>query len=396
MSHFKQILVSGVILGALALMPPLAEGVKLLSTTAGPNPRSDSNEFFIDRVKKLGGPKIKIIVGTAADLYDKVADNSNRITLGSGFGGQVIPKGVGTRAQRLFTSPVHFGLTAQEHLGYLYEAGGLVTFQRVLDRMAKSQDYILDPIGFGPTEARGPVIMLPLHLAPAEATGWFPEEVPDDPDDFSDKGWRLRFNLYEAEVMNEAFPGLQAGQGSSGVDPIDGLCLTDEFDGIEFAAPNEDVAGLFVSDTINPVACGAPHYYLGTWHNQTNLVVLLINKQWFQRLNSKRQERIISAAQESTLRALARGYAQAAPALQLFVDNGAIIHSSLPPAILKELREAEEKIQADFAAADQNFAELLLDIRKYAKSISPYLTNNAVQPDERFNTFDGWESDIPF
>ena len=371
------------------------KAVYMLSTTGGPDPRSDSNEFFIERVKSIGGPKIKIIVGTTGELYDRVADNSNSIHLGSGFASQVRPGGVDTKAHRLFVSPVHFGLTAQEHLGYLYEGGGLITLQRVLDRIAETQGYSLDPIGFGPTNARGPVIMVPLHLAPAEATGWFPEAVPEDPNEFNNKGWRLRFNPYEAEVMKQAFPGLLAGGGSPGVSPINGLCLTGEFDGIEFADPNEDVAELFVSDTINPVACGAPHFYLGTWHNQTNLVVLLMNKKWFQRLPKKRQERTLSASQESTLRALARGFAQASAAFQLFVEKGAIIHKTLPPKILDALRAAEEVVHADFAAADPNFAELLNDIRGYATSISPYLTNHAVQPDERFNTFKGWESEIP-
>ncbi|MEM6576366.1 MAG: hypothetical protein AAF736_18975 [Pseudomonadota bacterium] len=278
----------------------------------------------------------------------------------------------------LLVSGMPFGFTAHEFLAWYLGGGGQELVQEIYDRRS----------------AYGNTLLLPLVVTSSEPPGFFTEPVPDDADAFDQSGITYRINMLGAKVMKEAFPNIKLASSPPGVVPVDDLC--------EGRIQGAELGTLSVYRTLfverfshekgqNIVECGFRHLYLSSWQQLMLSNWLIINKPFFDSLDSHEQHAIRTAALAQLTRSLSTDLAAGADVAAQFAAAGATIHSSLPPAILERLREATAVVVARESSADADFAALIENMRTFARRNHAGLLYDGVAPDRRFNLLPGWQ-----
>ncbi len=222
-------------------------------------------------------------------------------------------------ALQLFAS-VPFGPSAPEYLAWFDYGGGKELFEEIYHK------HNIHSIICG--------------MTPPEASGWFKKEMKSI-DDF--KGLKIRFFGLGGKVLQEvgAAPQLIAGG------EIYQALELGTIDATEYAMPAVDLKMGFYEV--------AKHYYFPGWHQQSTFFELMINLDKWNSLSETQQYQISTACAANVRYGISEGEALQPDAIAKLEAEGVQIHT-WPPEIIEELRNAWNKVSADLAAGDENFA----------------------------------------
>ncbi len=215
-----------------------------------------------------------------------------------------------------------FGPRTSEYLGWLYHGGG----QELMNEL------------FGRYE----VVPMVCGVLAAEGGGWFRKEI-NSPADL--RGMKIRFTGLGGEVMRKfgAEPMLMPGG-----DVFNGL-RSGALDGSEFSTPMNDMRFGFYKV--------APHYYLPGWHQPFTAILLVFQRQAWERLSEAQQAMVETVCGDNITDSLAEGEAQQPYAINTLRSKGAIVHN-WSPEMLAAFKKAWNEVAAEQAASNPTFKRL--------------------------------------
>lgn len=228
----------------------------------------------------------------------------------------------------LFTS-FPFGPDVKEYTAWWYNGGGAELWAEV------SKPYNVH------TE-------LCSVLVP-EASGWFKKEIKSVSDL---KGMKMRIFGLGASVMQKL--GAEA-QSMSAADTMAALNLG-TIDAAELSFP--------AIDKMVGMNEHADHYYFPGWHQQTSLIMFIMNQDSWDKLNKQEQAAINSVCTANVARTIAQGEVIQLKPLADMVAKGAIVHK-WSPEMLSEFEAAWEKVVVEKSAADPDFKRIWAHIKKF-------------------------------
>jgi len=233
-------------------------------------------------------------------------------------------------ALQLF-SAVPFGPSAPEYLAWIDYGGGRELFEEVYHK------HNIHSILCG--------------MTPPEASGWFKKEIKSI-DDF--KGLKIRFFGLGAKVLEEigAAPQLIAGG------EIYQALELGTIDATEYAMPAVDYRMGFYQV--------AKHYYFPGWHQQSTFFELMINLDAWNSLSDLQKTQIEATCSSNIRYGISEGEALQADAMAALEAEGVQIHS-WPPEILAELEKAWNKVAAQMADDDPEFARVWESLQTFRK-----------------------------
>jgi len=179
-------------------------------------------------------------------------------------------------------------------------------------------------------------------LAP-EASGWFRQEI-NTVDDL--QGMKMRVFGLGAAVFQKL--GVEA-QNMSPSDTMSALNLG-TIDAAELSFPAiDDALGMHEH---------ANHYYFPGWHQQTSLIVFIINKDVWDGLSETNQAAIAEVCAATVARSTAQGEAiQLEPLAKMQEENGAIVHR-WNDEMMAAFRGAWDEVVAEKSAESEEFARV--------------------------------------
>lgn len=275
-----------------------------------------------ERIGRLTGGELNIIFHNPGELvpggeiWDAVSTGA--IPAGwysPGFAESVLP------AAPLFTA-FPFGPGAMEYTAWWYEGGG----EELWAELTEPFDIHTE---------------LCTILAP-EASGWFNSPI-ESVDDLA--GLKMRIFGLGAAVMENL--GAQA-QSMPVADTMTALNLG-TIDAAELSFPAIDLA-LGMQEHAN-------HYYFPGWHQQSSLVVFIMNQQAWDALDDSHQAAIEEVCASNVAYTIAQGEAiQLAPLAELEAQ-GVTVHR-WSDEMLATFETAWEEVVAERSAADADFARV--------------------------------------
>ncbi len=282
-----------------------------------------------ERVSVLTGGSLNIQfknpgeIVTANEIWDSVSTGA--IEAGwyvTGMAEGVIP------SASLFTS-YPFGPDVKQYTAWWYNGGG-----------AELWAEISEPFNIH-TE-------LCTVLVP-EASGWFKKEINSVKDL---KGLKMRIFGLGAAVMQEL--GAEA-QSMSAADTMAGLNLG-TIDAAELSFP--------AIDKMVGMNEHADHYYFPGWHQQTSLVMFIMNQDSWDDLNDQERAAINSVCTANVTRTIAEGEAIQLEPLAEMVEAGAIVHT-WSDEMLGAFEAAWGEVVAERSAADADFKRVWEHIQAF-------------------------------
>jgi TRAP-type mannitol/chloroaromatic compound transport system substrate-binding protein len=240
-----------------------------------------------------------------------------------------------------FFTAIPFGLTAVEQEGWLHEGGGQALFEQ-----------ILAPRGVLPLTAGHTGIQM---------GGWFRKPVRNVADL---RGVRIRVAGFPGRVL--------ARVGAVPVNLPLGQIVPAFQDGRIDAA---DVVGPAI-DALLSLARYAPHY-LAPWHEPDVAMHLFIDRAKYLALPVDLQQIVRQSAQACALRAIYRAHDRNALALRTLEGQGIRVQS-IPPAVVRALKEATRVELAVSARADPDSRRVIESLLAYKARVIAY----SVQADE--------------
>jgi TRAP-type mannitol/chloroaromatic compound transport system substrate-binding protein len=285
-------------------------------------------------IETMSGGRIRITLYGAGELvppfevFDAVADGTAQLGHGSPYFWQ------GKDQTFHFFSGVPFGLTAQEHSGWLYFGGGQEIWERAYE-----------PFGVVPFYAgsSGP-----------QAGGWFanPIETVDDL-----RGLNMRIAGLGGEVMRrlgvnvvllppgEIFSALQAGT----------------IDAAEWIGPWNDLAfGLYRV---------VKYYYMPAFHEFGPALELMVNRDAYEALGDDLKEIVKRAAMASATESFADFTYHNADSFRPLLDQEGVQLMAWPDEIVAALAEQSEIVLAEVGATSdlaQETYDSFVDYRRKA------------------------------
>lgn len=235
-----------------------------------------------------------------------------------------------------FFSSLPFGPPAGEYLAWIAYGGG----QELMDA-----NY-----------ARFNIKPLVCTVLPPESGGWFRREIIGVADF---KGLRMRFMGIGARVMQKL--GVET-VALSGGDTFFAL-QSGAIDAAEFSLPVVDLR--FGLDK------AAGHYYFPGWHQQSSLVLLLVNLKVWDALSDAQRGLIQSVCGDNVRESLAEGEVQQINALQEIRGRGVAVHS-LPPPVLAALKTAWLQVAKEESAASPDFARIWESYHGFRKTYAEW------------------------
>lgn len=194
---------------------------------------------------------------------------------------------------------------------------------------------------------------IPCGLLPAEASGWFREEITSV-DQL--KGKKIRYVGLAADVIKKlgASPTLIPGG------EIFQALERGVIDATEFSLPSIDKDLGFYKIT--------KHYYFPGWHQPSTVQELLVNKEKWEALSDADRAIIETACGESMRFMLGRGLAEQAKAMEFLKQQGVIFHK-WPDEMLAVFRKASNEVMEEHAANDANFKRAWDSMRDFMQRV---------------------------
>jgi TRAP-type mannitol/chloroaromatic compound transport system substrate-binding protein len=280
----------------------------------------DSAQGLGERISTLTGGSLNIVFRNPGEIvggneiWDAISTGAIEAAWYSpGFAESVVP------SASLFTA-FPFGPDVKEYIAWWYEGGGYDLWNEI------SAPYNIHS-------------ELCAILAP-EASGWFREEITS-PEQLQGKKMRV-FGL-GAAVFSKL--GVQA-QNMPPADTMTALNLG-TIDAAELSFPAIDNAlGMYEH---------ANHYYFPGWHQQTSLIVFMMNTDSWAGLTDQERAAITEVCAANVARTIAQGEAiQLEPLDKMVNENGAIVHR-WSDEMLDAFRGAWEEVVAEKTAESEEF-----------------------------------------
>lgn len=280
----------------------------------------DSAQGLGERISTLTGGDLNIVfrnpgeIVAGGEIWDAISTGAIEAAWYSpGFAENVVPSAA------LFTA-FPFGPDVKEYIAWWYEGGGEGLWNEIS----------------APFNVHSELCAI---LAP-EASGWFREEITDV-EQLAGKKMRI-FGL-GAAVMTKL--GVQA-QNLPPADTMSALNLG-TIDAAELSFPAIDNAlGMYEHAT---------HYYFPGWHQQTSLIVFMMNTGTWDGLTDQERAAIREVCAANVARTIAQGESIQAEPLANMVDNhGTIVHR-WSPEMLAAFKGAWEEVVAEKTAESEEF-----------------------------------------
>jgi len=230
----------------------------------------------------------------------------------------------------MFFTTMPFGMTAPEQYAWFYHGGGMELMQKVY--------------------AKHGVYSFPGGNTGVQMGGWFRKEI-NSLDDL--KGLKMRIPGFAGEVLAEL------GVVVTNIPPGELYTALDRgtIDALEWVGPSLDLNMGFQKI--------APYYYTG-WHEPAAELQFLVNKEKFDALPKHLQEILTTAMQAAALDLYANCYdASAVNLAKLETDFPEVKIRTFPPAVLAEIRAANDRLLAKAAEANPEFRDVLEAQRAY-------------------------------
>ncbi|UYV38270.1 TRAP transporter substrate-binding protein [Rhodobacteraceae bacterium D3-12] len=307
-------------LTALAL-PAGARDIEMQSIYPGTLPLLGSSGAELGgRISKITGGELNFVfrnpgeIVAGNEIWDALSTGAIEAAWYSpGFAEGVVP------SASLFTA-FPFGPDVREYTAWWYNAGGYELWNEI------SAPYNIHS-------------ELCSILAP-EASGWFREEI-NTPADL--KGKKMRIFGLGAAVMEKL--GV-AAQSMPPADTMSALNLG-TIDAAEMSFPAIDNAlGMYEH---------AKHYYFPGWHQQTSLIVFMMNKDSWDGLSDRDRAAIQEVCTANVARTTAQGEAiEIAPLKKMQAENGVIVHR-WNDEMMAAFRGAWDEVVAEKTAQSPEF-----------------------------------------
>jgi TRAP-type mannitol/chloroaromatic compound transport system substrate-binding protein len=348
---------------------------------------ADSAEFVTSRLSQVIGATPVIVdagsgtptvagVGAACDKKGCFAGGAHFAIVIPGTGNALGSNHVGD----FFTSDLPFGLSAEEHHAWLWEAGGLALEQRLYD-------------GLDRHEASSEVRVVPIVMtAPEHGLWWRDDLLPlrdgirSLPDSFSEAleilaGQKLRFFGNGGKLMVSCLGVSNAVTG--GVTPYN-LMKSQEVVGTDFSTAAGDLEVFIVRpgtdilkaastpDPAGPISgFGYKTFYADGWHQEYDVLELLVDTDYYENCLTPGQRSALYAAGKSFMQESRQSDVdandQALDAIRAHLESvGGSYHATAwPQAILDELKGCASTYFSDAASADPSFRRVFKSVNGY-------------------------------
>lgn len=299
-------------------------------------------ELFAERVDRLSGGRLRIEtlpVGAVVGSFDVLeAVGDGRLDGGHTWAGYWQSR---HKAGVLFTGGPGgpFGMNHLDHLGWLYEGGGMALYRRFYRE-------ILDI----------PVVPLPILPAGPQPFGWFERPIRSL-DEL--KEMRCRETGIAAQIFSELGMSVLALPGGDIASAAErGIIECGEWGG------GADDLRLGFQNIWK-------YYYTPGVHESVSVGELLVNEAVWDGLVPEFREIIRSAAAETFLRWWVRAQRLDAEALARMVEEEGVIVVRTPDSFLLEILRLWDELAEREAGADPFFSEVLESKRAYARLVVP-------------------------
>jgi TRAP-type mannitol/chloroaromatic compound transport system substrate-binding protein len=193
------------------------------------------------------------------------------------------------------------------------------------------------------------VHVLPCGFAGAETAGWFKKEI-GSVEDF--KGLRMRIFGLGGQVVQRLGASPQLVQGGKVLDAF----REGELDAAELYPP--------AADARYDLQAEVERIYEPGWHQPETVLELIVNRDLWDALGSRRQTWLESACKSILGETMAEAAESYQKHLQAFASQGAEI-AALPDEVLKDLRAAWRDVAAEQSNRDAFFKEVLDDLEAF-------------------------------
>jgi TRAP-type mannitol/chloroaromatic compound transport system substrate-binding protein len=232
----------------------------------------------------------------------------------------------------MFFTTMPFGMIAPEQYAWFYYGGGMDLMRQVYDEQG--------------------VYSFPGGNTGNQMGGWFRKEI-NTLDDFN--GLKMRIPGFAGEVLSKL------GVVVTNIAPGELYTALERgtIDALEWVGPSLDLNMGFQKI--------APYYYTG-WHEPATELQFMVNKDAFESLSGHLQEILVTAMKYAAYDMYAHSYHESAV-------NWASIEEEYPdvkirtfsPEIISAMKQANQELLAESAAADPTFKEILDSQTAYMK-----------------------------
>jgi TRAP-type mannitol/chloroaromatic compound transport system substrate-binding protein len=283
-----------------------------------------------DRVQAITGGKFTITPRAAGELAPPL-EVLNVVSQGGAACGHTAGYYyLGKAPAAAFGTAVPFGLNAQQQNAWLYEGGGLKKLQAMYARKFN-------------------VIQFPAGNTGAQMGGWFRKEIATLADL---QGLKMRIPGLGGQVMSKLGMTVQTLPGGE----IFQALQTGAIDAAEWVGPYDD-------ERLGLHKVAKYYYYPGWWEPGPTLELQINLNEW-QKLPPEYQAAIEAATYEANLTMQMRYDARNNEALQRLVKGGVILRP-YSAEILAAAEKAAFALYEEFAAKDQDFANIFRDWQKF-------------------------------
>lgn len=293
-------------------------------------------EFFAEQVSRMTGGRFRITPAPGGDLVPalEILQNIQTGAIPSGHTASYYYVGVDPITQ--ISTAVPFGMTARQHISWLYEGGGLDLLQEIYRER------------FG-------VVNLPAGNTGCQMGGWFNKEIRGLPDL---GGLRMRIPGMGGEALTKLGVSVQLIPGGEIFQSLE----TGAIDAAEWVGPYDDLKQEFNKVT-------QFYYYPGWWEPGPSLDVMFPASE-YDALPEEYRAVLEAAAAYSYTNMLARYDTLNPPALAEITQTVEVL--PFPDDVL-EAAETEVNVILDTnAAADSDYKSVLDSYNAYRSAVGPW------------------------
>lgn len=226
-----------------------------------------------------------------------------------------------------------FGPSPEVFTSWIYYGGGREILQRAYDKHN--------------------VWVIPCHISPKEAGGWFNKEI-NSIDDF--KGLKMRISGLGGKILNKVGASTQLIPGGEVYLALE----RGRIQATEFALPVIDEALGFSKI--------AKYYYFPGWHQPMSINSLIISQDVWRQYSAKEQGMFELACKENVLWSLMYGPIPQSASIAKFEAAGVKV-KRFPEEVLNVLRQKTKEVLEEEAAKDPYFREAYDSIQTYLNKV---------------------------
>lgn len=337
------------------------------------------------RVNSLGTIEVELMRSTdvdipGAEIQDRIANDTIPVGPNELVAGAVFTFGQNWNGQieefsSFYTGQFPFGMEYEEYMTWFNNGGGREVQQQVYDNVYGEGVIYSEVFGAG---------------GGAEAAGFFPTSFAEAQtvQEIDDLALTFRIQGLGKLVLETALPQWTVVLGIPGLSPLEALCVG-ELDGFEFSDANTNNSLVFPDLATNPVACGAPMYYLAGWHGPTTVFRYIMNDKYHKKLSPFQKRVLEQTLRQCTDDSYRTQLGEGAIAIrdrkeEPFYAAGLCLRTRFLPELVDALQAAEQNVLEAQALANPNFALLLESYKGYMENTQAWILNNTYNDTDRF------------